>query len=463
MTANEQHRTLIVGLGVVGQSLCRFLLGQGEQVVGNDAKSRASFTSAAELEELGVELLLGEHPHEVPAGVTRVVLSPGVPHLPLVDDAARKGIDVLGELDLVSPHLQGLVIAITGTNGKSTVTSLVGEMCASLGRPLFVGGNLGRPLIEAASSDAAGPDGIVVLELSSFQLEHVGAFRPHIAAILNVSDDHLDRYEDFVHYVDTKAALVRNQRSADRLVIPARPDLAAPIIEAPSVASAQSVLLRFAGPDGIVREQAGCIQNGQSGLSLRVDEVGLKGAHNIDNACAAALIAREAGASVGAIADVLRSYEGLPHRMKLVEVVEEVAFVNDSKATNVGAAVAALEGAKLGPEGRVVLIAGGRDKGGSYEPLVQALERKARALVVVGEASERIAHAVGSLVPIERAQSLEQAVNLAARHAQAGDMVLLAPACSSYDMFRSYIERGESFERAVRAYQRSRGAGQVRS
>lgn len=451
MGQQQQHhnKTLVVGLGVVGRSVCRFLRAQGTSVMANDAKDRRAIADADALEANGVELLLGAHPKSVPNGVARIVVSPGVPDLPVLEDARSRGIPIVGELALAAPHLRGLVIAITGTNGKSTVTSLVGEMCDSLGRPLFVGGNLGRPLLDAVATDAAEEQGVVVLELSSFQLERVGAFRPHIAAILNVSDDHLDRYDDFAHYVRTKVNLAINQKEEDRLVVPARADELAPILEHTEAQSVRAQLLRFGGSDGVVRVVDGRLQNGSSGLALETAAMRLSGEHNVDNACAAALIAREAGVDASAIEAVLRRYEGLPHRMKLVDTVAGVNYVNDSKATNVGAAVAAVKGAALDAGGRVVLIAGGRDKGGSYAPLAAAAKQKARAAVVLGEASERIAEALEQDVPVVRAASLEEAVRLAAQHALPGDMVLLAPACSSYDMFSSYVERGEHFADAV--------------
>lgn len=437
----------MVGLGIAGSAMCRFLIQEGHRVIGNDHKVLKDVANASKLEAEGVELVVGGHPESVPADVDRIVVSPGVPRLPLLVDAEKREIPIHGELDLLAPHLDAQLVAITGTNGKSTVTSLVGEMCEALGKPVFVGGNLGQPAIEALQTPAA-KGGVVVLELSSFQLEHASQLRPHVAAVLNLSDDHLDRYDDFEHYARTKVAIAANQKPDDVLVIPADPELAKPIEAVDSKYRGKGTVLRFGGSNGDVRLHEGTIRNGLSGLSVERSALGLAGAHNVDNACAAAAIARALRVPVDAIEAVLKSYKGLPHRMRFVAEKKGVRYYNDSKATNVGAAVAALRGA--GGDGRrVLLIAGGKDKGGSYAPLAEAMADVGRAILLIGAAAKKISAAMPSDIEVIDVGDLRAAVDKAAELASPGDVVLLAPACSSYDQFQSYKERGNVFEQAV--------------
>jgi UDP-N-acetylmuramoylalanine--D-glutamate ligase len=333
------------------------------------------------------------------------------------------------------------------------VTTLVGDMCRRTGRPTFVGGNLGSPLVDAVDTPAAGPEGLVVVELSSYQLERVDRFRAHVGVLLNVTEDHLDRYASFADYVAAKGRMFHGQRRGDAAVVPAGDALCASLAEV-SAAS----LHRFGSPDGEVRIDRGCVVNGSSSLALPVDALAVRGAHNYQNACAAALAARLAGVPAPMVTEALRAFRGLPHRMQPVGRVGGVDYLDDSKATNVGAAVAALDGLDMG-EGRVVLVAGGMDKGGSYAPLRERLERVGRGLVLLGRAAPRIAEAFeGSSLPIEQVGSMDEAVARARAMAQPGDAVLLAPACSSFDMYRSYSERGEAFQRAVRAASPAGGA-----
>jgi UDP-N-acetylmuramoylalanine--D-glutamate ligase len=352
---------------------------------------------------------------------------------------------VVSEIELASWYVQAPIIAITGTNGKSTVTSLIGEMCARLDRPVFVGGNLGRPMIEAVGTEADGKDGLLVVELSSFQLERVQSFRAHIAILLNVSADHLDRYDSFEDYAQAKARIFERQTVEDFALLPA---------EEPSLRSLQrgrGQLSFFGGETGQVRVEGQELVDSESSLRVPLAALKLRGTHNISNACAAAQAARLAGVSAQAIADVLATFEGLAHRMQYVLVHEGVEYIDDSKATNVGAAVASIDG--LGDStGRVVLIAGGVDKGGSYQALRERMDARGRALVLLGEASSIIEQAFeGSALPVRRARSMQDAVGQAASLAQPRDTVLLAPACSSFDMFGSYAERGDCFQDAVRA------------
>lgn len=442
-------RVLVVGLGKSGVAAALLCAARGAHVVANDLRDEASLgiERVRALRDAGCELALGHHDEALFSSVERIVVSPGVPALPALAVAAAKGIPIASEIELASWFVASeVVVGITGTNGKSTVTTLVGEMLARSGRPTFVGGNLGTPLVDVVGSDAARPGGAVVVELSSFQLERVERFRAHIAVLLNVTDDHLDRHGTLAAYAAAKARVFHGQRRGDHAVIPTGDS----VVEALACAAASTVH-HFGGKDGEVRVEDGAIVDPTSGLRVALTELHLRGAHNAMNACAAALAARLAGVSAPDIAHVLRSFAGLAHRMVWVRERDGVTYYDDSKATNVGAAVAALDGL-VGLHQRVVLIAGGLDKGGSYAPLVERLVTLGRGVVLIGAAAPLIERALSATTfPIALADSLQDAVVLAAALAQPGDAVLLAPACSSLDMFRSYVQRGDDFVRAVRA------------
>jgi UDP-N-acetylmuramoylalanine--D-glutamate ligase len=394
----------------------------------------------------GAELALGAHDAALFTSVDRIVVSPGVPPLAALDAADRAGIPIASEVELASWFIDpaACVIGITGTNGKSTVTTLVGEMCALSGRPTFVGGNLGTPLVAVANTPAARA-GYVVVELSSYQLERVSQLRVHVGALLNVTEDHLDRYPTLAAYADAKANLFRCQRAGDAAVVPADDVFCQELAQ-----RGPAGLQLFGSPSGTVRIEGDQLVDSVTGPVLPVSELRIRGAHNLSNACAAALCARLAGVPADAIASVLRSFQGLPHRMVHVADVAGVAYYDDSKATNVGASVAAIDG--LAPSvQRIVLIAGGKDKGGDYGPLRDRLAQSARAVVLIGEARPIIERALaGAAYPIESTATLEAAVQRARELAQPGDAVLLAPACASLDMFRSYAHRGAVFQAAVR-------------
>ncbi|MDQ3034470.1 MAG: UDP-N-acetylmuramoyl-L-alanine--D-glutamate ligase [Myxococcota bacterium] len=443
---------VIVGGGKSGLAAARLCLEAGARVTINDAKHEseaALLTTGAR--EIGAELVLGGHPEALFGSADVIVLSPGVPSLAIIDAAERRGARVMAEVELASHWLRGTLVGITGSNGKSTVTTLVGEMAALAaraegGRPSFTGGNLGDALALAASSPAAGESGLVVAELSSFQLERSTSMRCAVAACLNVTADHLDRHGTFAAYAAAKGRIFLTQSKGDAAVVPAGDELCLSLARA-----GVATISTFGGTDGAVRVAGGAIVDAASGLEFPIAKLRIRGLHNQANACAAALIARLAGIPRGAIAEVLGSFAGLPHRMVHVRDLDGVAYYDDSKATNVGASVAALDGLS-DLEGRVVLIAGGVDKGGSYAPLRERMERVGRAVVLIGEAAPLIRDAfAGSPVPIESATTIDDAVAKARALARPGDAVLLAPACASFDMFRSYAHRGDELQRAVRA------------
>jgi UDP-N-acetylmuramoylalanine--D-glutamate ligase len=440
-------RVMVVGLGRSGLAAVRLLASRGARVVASDARDEAALgpEALAVLDAAGAERALGGHPESAVLSVDRIIVSPGVPALPVLEAAAARGIPIASEIELAAWFLDGaLVVGVTGTNGKSTVTTLVGEMIRRTGRPTFVGGNLGTPLVDVVGTAAAGPGGAVVVELSSFQLERVERFRADVAVLLNVTDDHLDRHGSFGAYAAAKARIFHGQGRGDHAVVPAGDPVCLPLARAGAAA-----LHTFGGDDGEVRVSGDAIVDARSGLRLPLAALRLRGAHNHLNACAAALAARLAGVAPADIEAVLRAFPGLPHRMVLVRERGGVSFYDDSKATNVGATVAAIDGL-AGAHRRLVVLLGGVDKGGSYAPVAERLARGGHAAVLFGQAAPLIAAALAE-AGVERvdARDLEHAVAEAAAIARPGDAVLLAPACSSFDMFRSYAHRGDAFQVAV--------------
>jgi len=380
------------------------------------------------------------------------VLSPGVPEIAPLVAARRAGVAITGELELGSRFVgQATLVGITGTNGKSTTTTLCGAMLAETGRPTFVGGNLGTPLAEAAFTPAGQAGGFCVVEVSSFQLETAETFRPRVAVLLNITADHLDRYDGMEGYAAAKARIFRAQEQSDFAVVNADDPLA---VHASEGVRALRLLFsteheRVGGEGGFRRGDALVLRLLGGGEEIYPGTLpALIGRHNQSNTLAALLAARLGGATEAEVRRALTAFRALPHRMELVAEAGGVAYYDDSKGTNVGAVVAALAGFPR----KVVLIAGGRDKGGDYAPLGAALAAVGRAAVLIGEAADRIADSFARdipALPVERAATMEAAVRAAARLARPGDAVVLSPACSNFDMFRDYAHRADAFRAAV--------------
>jgi UDP-N-acetylmuramoylalanine--D-glutamate ligase len=419
----------------------RVVLRRGARVVANDSKSHDALSQGAlGLERLGATIVAGGH---VRAGIEDadvVVVSPGVPPLAEIVAAQAKGAAVWGEVELAVRSMShpAPIVAIGGTNGKSTTTALVGQLLAARGLQAFVGGNLGEPLADRADERFD----VVVLEVSSFQMERLDRFQPHVSALLNVTDDHLDRYSGLEEYAHAKGNAFARQTETNWAVVPSGDGLCLR-----QAGRGRARVVTF-GPGGTVSVTGDAVVDRRTGERFLRAEMALAGGHNALNVAAAIACVSPFAVASETIRGVLAEFRGLAHRTALIAEVRGVCFYDDSKGTNVGAAVSALEGLR---EARAVIIAGGRDKGGSYAPLVEALTRKGRAAVLIGEAAETIARAIGDRVPVRLASSMDEAVRLGASLAQAGDAVLLSPACSSFDMFRDYKHRGDEFARAVRA------------
>ena len=434
-------KVVVVGLGASGVAAARLCLRLGARVVANDGKSLADLSvEARALGAAGATVVAGGHEAARMGDADVIVVSPGVPALREVAAAAALGVPVWGEVELAVRSMEwpAPVVAIGGTNGKSTTTSLIGALLEASGRRVFVGGNLGEPLADhtAERFDA------IVLEVSSFQMERVDRFRPHAALLLNVTDDHLDRYASFDEYAHAKGNAFVKQTADDWAIVPAGDAVCRREAERGS-----GRLVTF-GPGGTVEVTVDAVVDVRTGERFVRADMALTGGHNALNVAAAIASVTPFGVDAVTVRRVLATFRGLPHRTALVAELDRVRFYDDSKGTNVGASVTALEGLV---EPRAVLIAGGRDKGGSYGPLVDALVRKGRAAVLIGEAADAIARAIGDRVPVRRATSMDEAVRVSASLALPGDAVLLSPACSSFDMFRDYKHRGDEFVRAVQA------------
>jgi UDP-N-acetylmuramoylalanine--D-glutamate ligase len=439
----QGRKLAVVGLGKSGVAAARLCLERGASVMALDEAPLSSWSDDARaLADVGVAIVSGPIDSAALAGCASVVVSPGVPAKATFAELEQSGCEVISELELASRLVRGPVALIGGTNGKSTVTAWVHAMLQAAGKKVFVGGNYGTPMCEAVGQ----PWDALVVEISSFQAERVPTLHARVHALLNISEDHLDRYDSFQAYADAKGNPFATMGAGDVAVLPAGDDVCAA-----QAARGGASRIHFSAREGEgqVSPDGDVIVDRVHGGRYPIDSLRVGGTHNLANATAAIAVAGAMGANEAAIAAALASFEGLAHRHVLVAEHRGVRFYNDSKATNVGAAVAALRGLN---ESHAVLIAGGRDKMGAFEPLVLALRERGRALVVLGEAAARLAEAADGALPIVHATSMRDADERAAALAQTGDAVLLSPACSSFDMFASYKARGEAFTEVVREH-----------
>ena len=454
----KSKKVLVVGLARTGAAAVQFLSKRGAKVKVSDAKTAAELAPfLGPLKGLSVEWELGGHTESFFADADLIVMSPGVPlNLPAVEKSRAKGIPVIGEVELAFRFLRRPLIAITGTNGKTTTTTLIGEMLKGSGKKVFVGGNIGNPLI----SYVEGPqdDDWVVAEISSFQLEGVSEFRPKISALLNLTEDHLDRYETFGDYAAAKERIFAKQKKEDYALLNADD----PLTFALTRRLEPQVLLFSARRDvsfGSFLTPEGIIFQGPNGNGTRerfeLSRLKIKGAHNVENLMAAIAVCKMCGCPREALQRVMDEFPGIEHRLEWVRRLDGVSYFNDSKGTNVGSVVKSLKSF----EEPVILIAGGKDKGGDYGPLKELIAERVKGMALIGEAKDRMFAALGGLTESAKLGSLEEAVRWARSKARPGEIVLLSPACSSYDMFANYQERGNRFKEIVNALEQPGRAG----
>jgi len=442
----KHKRVLVVGLGRSGVAAAFFLQEHGAKVTVSDTKSEAQLQSeVAALLDRGVSIEAGRHGERTFRDQDLIVVSPGVPSdQPQLQHARTLGIPVIGEVELAFRFLQGKVLAITGSNGKTTTTTLLGEILSKAGKKTLVGGNIGTPVISLAGKST--PDSLVVLEISSFQLETIEQFCPWIAAILNITPDHLDRHHTFEAYVAAKARIFENQRKSDFGVLnaddPACVGLKDKVTGTPFWFSRKQPVENGAWLKG---DQIVFARNGQEQAVLSRNDIQLKGAHNLENVLAAVTMALLAGCETEQVRRGVTEFRAVEHRLELVTSINGVTFYNDSKATNVDATIKALESFP----GNIHIILGGKDKGSDYTALNQLLRERAKRAYLIGAAAEKIRSQIQGSVPLVQSGTLERAVRQAFDGAKAGDIVVLAPACASFDQFENYEQRGRLFKELV--------------
>ena len=444
-SSDEWQRVVVYGMGRSGLAAAHFLRSRDVEVVAVDGRDDVDLGELGA--DAGVTARFGTEPTAPDVGVDGVVLSPGVASSrPFVAAAHRAGIPVIGEVELAFPFLEGPVIGVTGSNGKSTTASLVAEMlrCAEL--PGVLCGNIGEPL--TSKIDGAGGR-IFVVELSSFQLETVKTFRARAAALVNVSPDHLDRYAGLDSYAAAKERIFERQTSDDTAVLNADDELSTRAATRVEEARVRYFSRRSRVADGCWTDGNAVVES-EPGTSaeevFRIDEIRLEGTVNLENAMAATLLARALGADREHVRRGVAGFDGLAHRLVRIADLDGVCFYDDSKGTNVGATRQSLAGFA---DSSVHLILGGTSKGADFAPLVETVETKARCAYLIGEAAAEIAAALAGRVAIDRSDTLERAVCRAAEAARAGEAVVLSPACASFDQFANFEERGDRFQELV--------------
>lgn len=450
----ENNRVLVLGAAITGIPTARELYYAGNRVILNDNKTMEDLKDTlSPLNGLDIEIITGGHPIDILEKCDYVVISPGVPtDIPIVSEAKKLGLEVISEVELAYKHTNTPIAAITGTNGKTTTTALLGEIMKESGRSTFVTGNIGNPIIAEIKNSK--PEDIFVLEVSSFQLESTLSFKPKISAILNITPDHLNRHKTMENYIDSKCKVFYNQDENDFTILNKDNLETAKLQSMP-----KSKVLMFSRKEklneGAYVEDGylTILLDGEKERVIPIDDIYIPGNHNLENALAASLMAYCLGVNPNVISKVLKEFKGVEHRIEFVCEIDGVAYYNDSKGTNSDSSIKALESMKR----PIVLIAGGMDKGTDFYDFIKCFEGKVKSLVLLGETAEKIEKQARELNfdKIYRVTDLEKAVYKARELAETGYAVLLSPACASWDMFKSFEERGRLFKSIVR---RLRGA-----
>ena len=446
----RNKRVLVVGLARTGVATALFCAARGARVTATDTRTEKDLGDAvAALRKAGVALDLGGHRQELILDADLIIPSPGVPaDAPLLQFARSKRVTIWSEIELAYRFLKGRLIGITGSNGKTTTTSLIEHILRSAGFSTILAGNIGTPLISCV--EKSGEKTITVAELSSFQLELIEKFRPNISVFLNLTPDHLDRHHTLESYGAAKARIFENQTESDSAILNADDHGTTPYAPSKPQVFWFSRKQRVA-QGGFVKESEILFRReGAEETILKLADIPLPGAHNVENVLAAVAATRLAGAEPAAIAKGVRSFAGVEHRLEFVAEIGGVRFYNDSKATNVDATLKALDAFP----GRILIILGGKDKGSDYTVLQAPLREKAILALLIGAAADKIEKQIAGSVAIEQAGTLERAVETAAHAARAGDVVLLAPACASFDQFQNYEHRGRVFKELVHQLER---------
>jgi len=433
------NKSIVVGLGITGLSCVRYLLAQGKHVTVVDSRNTPPGMAECKAEFPQVEIHCGEFDAALLCSATQLVVSPGVSVMePAIKEARRRGVKITGDVDLFSHAANAPIIAITGSNGKSTVTTLLAEMAEQSGMNIAVGGNLGIPVLDLLGSDIE----LYIIELSSFQLETTQRIGAWAATVLNISEDHMDRYPSKLTYLQAKQKIFRGCR----YVIVNDDD----ILSEPLMVEGMEPI-HF----GIGKPNLRKFSTTNDGAEIKIcfgfdtlistSEIKIKGVHNISNALAALALGTAAGIDMNSMLATLKTYSGLKHRCEWVRSVDGVNYINDSKGTNVGATATAIESFGLSGNGKVILIAGGEGKGADFTPLTSVLSNFARSAILFGRDAEKIESDLNNIVDIKRASTLEEAVSVAKSLAEPGDTVLMSPACASFDMFSNFEKRGDAF------------------
>jgi len=444
----KDKRVLVVGLGKSGVASALFLKKRGARVTVSDTKSPDQLRDEIPLLlDHGIAVETGGHGERTFRGQDLIVVSPGVPvDAPPLVQARAAGEPVIGEIELAAQNLSGPIVAITGSNGKTTTTTLAGEILAAGGFQVSVGGNIGTPAISLA--ERATSETIVVLEVSSFQLETIQTFRPKVAVILNVTPDHLDRHRTFQTYVDAKARIFENQLSSDFAVLNEDDPTCHALADRTRAQVFWFSRKREVQRGAYVRDERIFFRDGQSQREVMlVSEIPLKGAHNVENVLAGVCAGMLMGCDPEKIRQAVRNFKAVEHRLEYVATIKGVDYFNDSKATNVDATIKALESFPK----NIHLILGGKDKGSDYTVLNDLLRDRVKRVYTIGAAAEKIESHIKGAAEIVHAETLENAIRRASAVAQPGDIVLLAPACASFDQFQSYNHRGRVFKEVVQS------------